>query len=1518
MGLRSAIAAGLDRASKALAPAADLPPAVAGGGVPPEIAASEAAQQMPMDSPFGPGTPLRPFDGYSRTPRSMEYEPAYNIATRPRLHEAVSFSTLKGLIRNYDVARLCIRHRIASLRSLDYKLVAATGYDGDVSGAIDIGNRVLEYPDGVLPFRPWLAKYMRGVLSYDAGTLYRMRNRAGRVCGLKVVDGTTIAPLLDYWGDRPEPPAESYVQFVNGLPWNWLTSDDLIYVPYDPQDDSPYGTAPIEDILLNSNLDIRFQVYFLQRFTEGNMPAAFASAPETWTPDEVEQFQEYWDAAMYGDQAGKHQIKWIPGGSSFAWTNEKEFTENFSLFLTRKTCAAFAVVPSDLGFTETVNRSSGESQADVQHRVGDLPMARHIQDILTAFLQRDMGLPLRFMFDLGEEQDDRVKQAQADTYYIDRGVVGTSEIREMRYGLPEPEGRPVPRFVYTTRSGPIPLASLFAVAGEIDPATGAPVPGAPLPHQVFGGAEGVIPSPPIKTLPLAEQEYGRGALPPAPPKQPPPPPDPAAPASKAETAGITAATGTYGNPLASGSQDNHPDNPDDDQDNPGELTAAAKAELGAFSRYTRARVRSGEWRDFQFRHVPASRAAGLNATARGQVTVAVAKAIEKSTADAVFHQLTEDYPKAALDWIHHAAWEGPLIVPFAKLNMSDRSKWRASHEPDRVKDFAGKIKQRLAKGKDQLKKPAVVVFEPATKKALIVDGHHRTLGAEEAGEEGVLAWVGHVDRKDGPWIELHDLQFTRDAGSAAGAGDDVAADQVGKQSTPAAFLLLRASDGDKARYLLQKRRDGTWGLPGGHAYPGEAPWDTAVREAREELGCLPQGITPAGRWRREGCCTYLVDLPAVFHPSGGDDETAGWGWFRRREVRQLVLQPSFRRTWKQLDHSHPLLGAAPAGRAVKEASGYDLGGRSGMISLDLPPGLVPVVPGGVGDQHVTVVFLGDDVSDEAFTAACGRARLAAQAVPGPLPGTVSGVGAFPAKEPGGKIPAWAAAAIPGAHQLRTALADLNASQFTDWQPHVTMAYLDPGDPLPAPLDPVEVTFTHLSVHRSDGLVRRYPFGGGGGGEPQPGDTGTCPCGTPVVYDEGNGWQHADGSISHDDGESVSHKMSTVAKCQFCPACDSDLDQSGNCTDWAERGERARQAMGIDGTAGDAQDVPHKFVSEGRHTACAACGLAEGAWPHPQGSRDICPCGTPVVWDAVNGWHHANGSASHDDGESVSDKMRAVAKAGDPSPKGRRWPGWDMDLAAAAYWGRHLRDQVRATLTDEVLAGVARVYIKAHPGQDGKATGKRQRDAAALAWLSARLATGGPDLSDVADGLTADGVAIGGISARSMVSGEPADRAGWKPGLTGAAVAVAEATALSALLASARSGAGHDAAGEMTGSYYALVSRILAGWDPSVAAFELEDMLAAAVADTGFAEAVTVTQVTALSGKAALAYYLANSVDMVSWVDAGDAKVCPRCLENAASPVRAGTAFPSGDTSPPAHPRCRCALVPEWARPTPGS
>jgi 2'-5' RNA ligase len=1413
---------------------------------PPGMAlAAGQVSQMDMQYPFSPGQPVGPYDGYGRTPRQMDFTTGYNIATRPRTHERVSFDTLRGLVDSYDVASICIWHKIDTLRGLKWKLIAADGYNGDVSGAVDLGMQVMRRPDRKHNFRSWFAKWFFDVLAYDAAPLFRLRNRAGKVTGLLPFDGTTLAPLLDYWGNSPsavspgDPEPEAYVQYVNGLPWNWLTRSDVIYEPFRAVNNSPYGKAPIESILLNANCysddtevltdrgwlrfaevdvtsdrfatrnpatgafewqsatryheadssgtmyraasrnvdllvtgghrllvsrlpqgcpgvrhgsewlvhaedlyeyqsslpgggapvtcpatsawhaadlewftlpvslcdfvrmdgdavrgarasagfpacslgithptlrraergdrlrrasaeairdayglprsviredahyfseriegddfaafmgmylsegcvrahnsnisiaqeesskgyvefrdllarmlgreapyhrgaftfghtaladylrplgkahekyiprevlgmsrrqleifwhfyvlgdgavypnteivstcskrladglqevlqkigyssavrplgkpakpthhqqwqiqtrrkdayrvrvepvpyegkvycvsvpsktlyvrrngyptwcantDIRFQLYFLQRFTSGNVPEAFASAPEGWDPVQIEKFQGFWDSILYGDQSRKHQIRWMPGGAKIAWSNEKDFTDAFSLFMMRKTCACYHQVPTDLGFTETSNYSSGESQGDVQHKVGELPPMEYAEEIFSRFLYDDLCLPVQFQFDRGEDQDDRLNQAESDQIYIQNAVVSASEVREMRFGLGEAEGQVVPRIFFSTREGPIPLNALYGVSGKIDPATAAPDPGTPLPHEVFTTVQGVIPDPPLTATPLAAEEYGPKAIPPAPPMQQPAEPkatDPAHQVAKegegAATAGVTSETGLYSYDLDKG----------DDEDE----QAVAK-ELAAFRRFEKARRKSGEWRDFRFGAVSAGEARRLN---------------------------------------------------------------------------------------------------------------------------------------------------------------------------------------DEGRQPVAK---------------ADAP-----------------GLTP----------------------------------------------------------------------------------RSAMISLDLPDGLIGTVPGGVTDHHVTIVYLGPDVDEEALMQACERAGTAAAAMPGPLTGTVGGIGAFPPSAGSdGQVPAWAGVVLPGAEQLRAALEDLSASEHAEWHPHVTLAYVNPGDPLPPPVPETPVTFTHLSVH-----------------------------------------------------------------------CGNDVGR-----------------------------------------------FALGASP--------------------------------------------VAKAADAGPKGS-WPGWALDGPVVAYWAAQMASTATSALPRQRLAELAASWLASDPPQGGA---KRDRDQAAAGWLADHGVTIG--LGTIAAGMLTDAFAAGAVSAAALVNGNSPDTAGWQPGDTSGATSLAAGLGLSDALGAVVGAAGGAAASVQAGYLAALGKTLTDGQDAGQGAPQIASAMSGVLSDQDRAASLAADQVTAASGQAAQAFYGASEVGEVVWLteSVNPCPVCQANADE--GPVPTGTPFSSGDTNAPIHPNCACAVVP---------
>jgi len=124
--------------------------------------------------------------------------------------------------------------------------------------------------------------------------------------------------------------------------------------------------------------------------------------------------------------------------------------------------------------------------------------------------------------------------------------------------------------------------------------------------------------------------------------------------------------------------------------------------------------------------------------------------------ETVYLLMSKNFPPDAIGWVKAktTSWVGPVWVPWDRVDTDDKDKWAASHQPAKVKEFQDAIKAHAGHVA-----PSILVQEPGSQRAFIVDGHHRAVARENLGQK-VLAYLGNVDPKDLPAArETHSKQI---------------------------------------------------------------------------------------------------------------------------------------------------------------------------------------------------------------------------------------------------------------------------------------------------------------------------------------------------------------------------------------------------------------------------------------------------------------------------------------------------------------------------------------------------------------------------------------------------------------------------------------------------------------------------------------------------------------------------------------------------------------------------------------
>ncbi len=413
--------------------------------------------------PLGPGTPIEPREPLGTEPRRWLYTPGINIATAPRTLPGLStFQQLRNFAASYDVLRVCIETRKQQLRGLKWDVVVrepSRTRGSDFSADIEQALAFLSHPDGRMSFSSWINVLLEDALVIDALTIYKRRDRSGRLLALEVVDGSTIKPLIDEYGRPPAPPTPCYQQFAYGFPWCDFTSAEILYRPYNPRSFVNYGFSPVEQLTVSVTIALARQITALNHYKEGNAPAGFGEVPKEWTTGMIREFEEIFNGLLAGDFAARSRIKMVPSGFNFKpWIDSSTtFNTTYDEYLARTVCAAFGVPPTQ--FIRSFNRATAEAVDDASSVAGFDPLKEFVERLMDEILIAPDGLNmphLRFTFTTNKLDDEQL-DLQKNIEYLKAGVLSIDDVL-VKLGM-EPIG--VGRFITVPGQGAIPLDQIF-------------------------------------------------------------------------------------------------------------------------------------------------------------------------------------------------------------------------------------------------------------------------------------------------------------------------------------------------------------------------------------------------------------------------------------------------------------------------------------------------------------------------------------------------------------------------------------------------------------------------------------------------------------------------------------------------------------------------------------------------------------------------------------------------------------------------------------------------------------------------------------------------------------------------------------------------------------------------------------------------------------------------------------------------------------------------------------------------
>jgi hypothetical protein len=313
-------------------------------------------------------------------------------------------------------------------------------------------------PDRIngLSFKDWLSMALEEVLVLDALAIYPHPDMKGDLHSFEILDGSTIKPLLDDRGMRPQHPFPAYQQVLYGFPrGEFLASsddpaedgnysaDELVYAVRNRRTHTPYGYSPVERALPIADIYLKRQQWLRAEFTDGVIPDIMFMPDGSFgaTPELIKAYEAILNDDLAGQTEQRKRARILPPGLTPVDNSghSEKFSAAFDEYLIKGVTGHFGVLPTEIGYADGgtlggAGQQMGEAAASKM--LGAAPLNEWVEDLISNISYNFLGCPreLRFSFDVGGTQDtsDDANRRQTE---LDSGQRTLNEARA-EIGLP--------------------------------------------------------------------------------------------------------------------------------------------------------------------------------------------------------------------------------------------------------------------------------------------------------------------------------------------------------------------------------------------------------------------------------------------------------------------------------------------------------------------------------------------------------------------------------------------------------------------------------------------------------------------------------------------------------------------------------------------------------------------------------------------------------------------------------------------------------------------------------------------------------------------------------------------------------------------------------------------------------------------------------------------------------------------------------------------------------------------------